>query len=120
MYCQIWVDPKHTPFQRILFRNKIEEIRDFELNTVTFGVNCAPSLAIRVLQQLANDEEEKFPRACHVIRHFMYVDEVLAGANSLQETRLALRGRQKALSSAVDFQQKKYSWGHSERATSPR
>jgi len=29
MYRQIWVDPKHTPFQRILFRNK-EEVSDFE------------------------------------------------------------------------------------------
>ncbi|XP_070142292.1 uncharacterized protein [Drosophila kikkawai] len=42
MYRQIWVDSKHTPFQRILFRNKEGDIRDFELQTVTFGVNCAP------------------------------------------------------------------------------
>jgi len=55
MYRQMWVDPKHSPFQRILFRNREGHVRDFELQAVTFGVNCAPFLAIRVLQQLATD-----------------------------------------------------------------
>ncbi|XP_070144167.1 uncharacterized protein [Drosophila kikkawai] len=82
MYRQIWVDSKHTPFQRILFRNKEGNIRDFELQTVTFGVNCAPFLAIRVLQQLAKDVQGPFPQASRIIQHHMYVDDVLAGANS--------------------------------------
>ncbi|XP_070855048.1 uncharacterized protein [Drosophila suzukii] len=50
MYRHVWVDPKHSPFQRILFRNSEGHIRDFELHTVTFGVNCAPFLVIRVRQ----------------------------------------------------------------------
>jgi len=49
MYRQISVDPTHTPFQRILFRDKDGQLCDYELNTLTFGVNCAPFLAIRVL-----------------------------------------------------------------------
>ncbi|XP_070067216.1 uncharacterized protein, partial [Drosophila virilis] len=36
MYRKIQVDPRHTPYQRILFRNENEELCDFELNTVTF------------------------------------------------------------------------------------
>ncbi|XP_052858246.1 uncharacterized protein LOC128266018 [Drosophila gunungcola] len=63
MYRQIWVDPKHTPFQRILFRNPDGDIREFELKTVTFGVNCAPYLTIRVLQQLATDVQHSHPKA---------------------------------------------------------
>jgi len=81
MYHQIWVDPKHTPFQRILFRNKEGEVSNFELKTGTFGVNCAPFLALRVLQQLADDVEKDFPKASNIVRHFMYVDDVLAGAS---------------------------------------
>ncbi|XP_070142300.1 uncharacterized protein [Drosophila kikkawai] len=100
MYRQIWVDPKHTPFQRILFRNPDGEIRDYELKTVTFGVNCAPFLAIRVLQQLADDEESRYPRASRIIRQFMYVDDVLAGADSITEAQVAIRELQGALSSA--------------------
>jgi len=56
MYRQIQVDPEHSPFQLILFRNSEGHIRDFELQTVTFGVNCVPFLAIRALQQLATQE----------------------------------------------------------------
>ncbi|XP_043063811.1 uncharacterized protein LOC122319976 [Drosophila ficusphila] len=100
MYRQIWVDPKHTPFQRILFRNKEGEVSDFELKTVTFGVNCAPFLALRVLQQLADDVEKDFPTASNIIRHFMYVDDVLAGTTSIQEARLAISELRHAFSSA--------------------
>ncbi|XP_043065496.1 uncharacterized protein LOC122320916 [Drosophila ficusphila] len=100
MYRQIWVDPKHTPFQRILFRNKDGEVNDFELKAVTFGVNCAPFLALRVLQQLADDVEKDFPTASNIIRHFMYVDDVLAGTTSIQEARLAISELRHAFSSA--------------------
>ncbi|XP_041565712.1 uncharacterized protein LOC121467673 [Drosophila elegans] len=91
MYRQIWVDPKHTPFQRILFRNPDRDIREFELKTVSFGVNCAPYLAIRVLQQLATDVQHSHPKASDVIRHFLYVDDILAGADSKEDARLSIQ-----------------------------
>nr|XP_039147372.1 uncharacterized protein LOC120284346 isoform X2 [Drosophila simulans] len=100
MYRQIWVDPKHTPFQRILFRNKEGDIRDFELKTVTFGVNCAPFLAIRVLQQLAEDIQVPFPNASRIIQQHMYVDDVLAGANSVNEAQSSIREMQAAPSAS--------------------
>jgi len=71
MYRQIRVDQKHSPFQRILFRNSEGHIRDFELQTVTFGVDCASFLAIRVPQQLATDVQLSHPRASNVIRNHM-------------------------------------------------
>ncbi|XP_041452005.1 uncharacterized protein LOC121405395 [Drosophila obscura] len=55
MYRQILVAPQHTPYQRIIFRNPNGDVCDYELDTVTFGVNCAPFLAIRVLRQLAHE-----------------------------------------------------------------
>ncbi|XP_043862279.1 uncharacterized protein LOC122756521 [Drosophila santomea] len=97
MYRQIWVEPKHTPF---LFRNKEGDIRDFELKTVIFGVNCAPFLAIRVLQQLAEDIQVPFPNASRIIQQHMYVDDVLAGANSVNEAQSSIRELQAALSAS--------------------
>jgi len=76
MYRQISVDPKHSPSQRILFRNSEGHIRDFKLQTVTFGVICA------VLQQLSTDVQLSHPRASNVIRNHMYGDDVLSGAGS--------------------------------------
>jgi len=97
MYRQIWVYPKHTPFQRILFLNSEGHIRDFELQTVTFGVNCAPFLAIRVVQQLATDVQLSHPRASNVIRNLMYSDNVFSGADSAEDAKLIVRELQSAL-----------------------
>ncbi|XP_068143524.1 uncharacterized protein [Drosophila tropicalis] len=100
MYRQIMVDPIHTPFQRILFRNKEGQLGDYELNTVTFGINCAPFLAIRVLQQLASDVQYKFPLASDIIKSYMYVDDVLAGAHNEATAIAMVNELQDALGSA--------------------
>ncbi|XP_075157895.1 uncharacterized protein LOC142231162 [Haematobia irritans] len=84
MYRQILVDSSDTPFQRILFRKSQDDpIQDFELKTVTFGLNCAPYLAIRTMIQLANDVQDKYPLASHILKSCMYVDDALIGAHSI-------------------------------------
>ncbi|XP_073821406.1 uncharacterized protein [Musca autumnalis] len=85
MYRQIRVDPANTSLQRILFRDSPNKpLQDYELQTVTFGVNCAPYLAIRTLLQLAHDTESDFPLAAHILRKCMYVDDVLTGSRDLE------------------------------------
>ncbi|XP_046810948.1 uncharacterized protein LOC124420806 [Lucilia cuprina] len=84
MYRQILVNPSQTSFQRIIFRSTPQhEPQDFELNTVTFGVNCAPYLAIRTLLELANISEQSNPSVSNILRNYMYVDDVLGGAHTL-------------------------------------
>ncbi|XP_073811753.1 uncharacterized protein [Musca autumnalis] len=84
MYRQIRVNSAHTPYQRILFRkNPGDPIQDFELQTVTFGVNSAPYLAIRTILQLANDIQKQFPLASKILRTSMYVDDALVGAHDV-------------------------------------
>ncbi|XP_075150742.1 uncharacterized protein LOC142224843 [Haematobia irritans] len=86
MYRQILIHPDQASYQRIVFRLAPDDIiQDFELNTVTFGVNCAPYLAIRTLLRLADDVEGEFPTAAEIIRSQMYVDDILAGAHSLDD-----------------------------------
>lgn len=80
MYRQIWMNENHTKFQRIVLRSTPNDpISLYELKTVTFGVNCAPYLAIRTLLQLADDVEKSHPIASNILRECMYVDDVLAG-----------------------------------------
>ncbi|XP_011699164.1 PREDICTED: uncharacterized protein LOC105456657 [Wasmannia auropunctata] len=67
--------------------NPAEPIREYRLNTVTYGITCAPYLAIRTLRQLADDEESRFPEAATVLRRDVYVDDVLTGANTVAEVR---------------------------------
>ena len=86
MYRQINVDRRDTHLQRILWRNKSHEpIKTFELTTVTYGTASAPFLATRSLKQLALDEGYKFPIAAEIILNDFYVDDVITGADTLQE-----------------------------------
>ncbi|XP_070137183.1 uncharacterized protein [Drosophila bipectinata] len=82
MYRLIWVDPKHTQLQRILFLNPDGDIRDYELKTSWRSVCCNSSLTTKSPQ---------YPQASQVIRHFMYVDDVLAGADSKTEAQAKIR-----------------------------
>ncbi|XP_046807521.1 uncharacterized protein LOC124420038 [Lucilia cuprina] len=101
MYRQILVEPKHTPFQRILFRkNPNSSVQDYQLNTVTFGVNCAPYLAIRTLIQLAEDVELENPSASKILKNSMYVDDVLAGEHTITAAIKAKNNLIHALGSA--------------------
>ncbi|XP_074028527.1 uncharacterized protein [Leptinotarsa decemlineata] len=69
---------------RILWRfSPSEPIADYQLNTVTFGVASSPYLAIRTLHQLANDYLE-YPLASEVLKHSIYIDDILDGHNSLK------------------------------------
>ena len=90
MYRQILVESKQRPFQRILFRpNLADDVKEFQLNTVTFGVNCAPYLAIRTILQLAEDCKDSFPLASQILIHNMYVDDILAGFHSIDSANKA-------------------------------
>jgi len=66
MYRQILVHPTDRNLQRIVWREDQEHpIREYALNTVIYGLACAPFLAIRTLHQLAEDERPKLPaRLC--------------------------------------------------------
>lgn len=89
MYRQIWVHPAHRKYQHILWRAnpETEAIRNFQLNTLTFGTKSAPFQATRALLELANEYEKDFPLAAALIRKAIYVDDVIAGFNSIEEGR---------------------------------
>lgn len=88
MYRQVWVHPEHRQYQRILWRNnQNDELSCYELNTVTYGTTAAPFLAIRSLMQVAYDNENKYPQVAQIIKNDFYVDDVLTGANTIQELR---------------------------------
>ncbi|XP_058978855.1 uncharacterized protein LOC131802550 [Musca domestica] len=101
MYRQILLDPNQTKYQRILFRKSPENpVEDYELLTVTFGVNCAPYLALRTLLKLAEDVKESYPRAANIILNNLYVDDVLAGGHTEDESIKARKELTAALDSA--------------------
>ena len=74
MYRQILVDAEDTHFQRIVWREHLDQkLYHFCLLTLTYGTVCAPFLAIRVLRELANIEKIRFPDASKVLSRDTYI-----------------------------------------------
>lgn len=101
MYRQIIVHPKDRDFQRILFQNNDNgPIKGFRLKTVTFGLNCAPFLAIRTLLQLASDSTAQYPTVASILRKETYVDDILSVGFSIDEAINSLNLLREVLNSA--------------------
>ncbi|GAB1860679.1 Gag-pol polyprotein [Camponotus japonicus] len=109
MYRQILIHPEDRDLQRILWRYKeVDKVREYQLNTVTYGLACAPFLAMRTLRQLADDQEERYPRGAAIIRRDVYLDDVLTGTDTKEEA-LALQRQLIDLCMAGGFPLRKWS-----------
>ncbi|XP_053691724.1 uncharacterized protein LOC128740217 [Sabethes cyaneus] len=91
MFRQVLVHPSDQPLQRILWRDAPESIlKVYQLLTITYGLNNSPFLATRVLQQLATDEEHRFPTAAGIARRDFYVDNLLTGSNDKEHLKITV------------------------------
>ncbi|GFS87042.1 integrase catalytic domain-containing protein [Trichonephila clavipes] len=109
MYRQILISQEDACFQQIFWRKSPEEpLVIFKLNTVTYGTSCAPFLAIRTLKQLCEDEKHRFPLAAKLAKDHFYVDDLLAGADSVDSARKIVHELQN-LMSAGGFELRKWS-----------
>lgn len=92
MYRQILIAPHHRTYQRILWRFSVQDIvQEFFLNTVTYGVNVSPFLALRTLRQLCNDEGHRFPLAAKFLEEDTYVDDIFGGCETEEEANLIVQ-----------------------------
>lgn len=87
MYRMVWVDPSQRCLLRILWRDCPDnEIDVYELNTVTYGTSSAAFLAIRCLYQLGIEAEQSSSIAANAIKNHFYVDDMLTGGDTIQDT----------------------------------
>lgn len=66
MYRQILVHPDDQKYQRILWLDHAHHLITYQLSTVTYGLACAPFIALRTFSQLIKDEGSKYPQASPV------------------------------------------------------
>ncbi|XP_046748847.1 uncharacterized protein LOC124412775 [Diprion similis] len=98
MYRQVNVRDDHRDLQRILWRSNVEEpVKEYRLNTVTYGTATAPFLAIRSLQQLAYDNEQEHPECSEIILRDFYVDDLLTGGDDVDKVKAIKDGVNKIL-----------------------
>lgn len=88
MFRQIWIDNKAKGLHRILWRNNdSEDIKTYELQTVTYGTTPASYLAIKCIQKLALLEKNNYPVGSNIVLKDFYVDDLLSGANSIEKVK---------------------------------
>lgn len=83
MYRQVLVDESQMALQRIIWHDQPEDqLKEFELLTVTYGISPASFLAIKSLMALAEIKAEAFPIISQIIQRDIYVDDLITGSNS--------------------------------------
>jgi len=60
-----------------------DKLLEYELNTVTYGVNCAPCLALRVLQSITSDDCTESEWVRNALTRHTYVDDICDGADTI-------------------------------------
>lgn len=93
MYRQILVLPEYRPLQHILWRSSPhDKLVEYELNTVTYGMNCSPFLALRVLQAIADEDCDGVETVRDALLRQTYVDDICVGADT-EEEAMALQAQ---------------------------
>ncbi|XP_039447364.1 uncharacterized protein LOC120426643 [Culex pipiens pallens] len=88
MYRQVRVDKQDTDFQRIVWRDDPDQpVQHYRLTTVTYGTSSAAYLATESLRQAARDNAEKHPVAADRILKGFYVDDLMSGADTVEEAQ---------------------------------
>jgi len=83
-YRQAWVSGAHCVGQRILRRSAPDQpIQTFRLKTVTYGT-WSFSTTARV-EKSSEENHSKYPQTCRAIREDFHTDDLLTGANPIED-----------------------------------
>ncbi len=76
------VEPDRQPHRFLWRAQPTDLISDYQMNRMTFGVASSPHLAVRTLQQTAQDHGSQHPKASWHVHHSFYVDDLLSGVDT--------------------------------------
>ncbi|RVE41994.1 hypothetical protein evm_013355 [Chilo suppressalis] len=100
MYRQIVVSEADRDYQRIFWRfDTNQPVKEYRLNTVTYGMSSAPFLACRTIKQLVFDEGKELPLGSKILSSDLYIDDLVTGFESLETAK-------KAKSEVIDLLQR--------------
>ncbi|XP_077282088.1 uncharacterized protein LOC143908338 [Temnothorax americanus] len=112
MFLRILVERGQCDYQRIVWRfSENDPILDYLMLTVTFGLTCSPFLAIACLLKLATEGKVSYPLAAAALEESVYVDDVVASAESEGEAR-ELQRQLQALLKTAGFELRKWASSH--------
>lgn len=86
MYRQILIRSSDRDYLRILWRfSSQSQIDEYRLCTVTYGTSAASYQALCTVRELATVDGATWPLAASVLLNDTFVDDVLTGANTIED-----------------------------------
>ena len=85
MFREVGIQEVERDFHRYLVEEAGGKITEFRMNRLTFGVKTSPFAATKVLLKMAEDYKASHPAAARVIEKEFYVDDMLSGAETVEE-----------------------------------
>ena len=85
MFREVALQLRDRDLHCFLLHDDQGQIRDYRMKRLTFVVKSSQFLATKVLRHLAESHKDSHPLASRSILHSCYVDDILAGASTLQE-----------------------------------
>ena len=87
MYRAVELIESDRDLHRFVWRSKMDEpLKDYRMTRVTFGVSASSFAANMSVKRNSLDYALEFPEAADAVERAFYVDDCLAGANSVEET----------------------------------
>lgn len=84
MFNQVNLNPDQWDCQRIFWReNANDELKEYWITVVTFGLASSPYLAVRCVVQAARKAQKDYPEAVKVLEKDFYMDDCVTGADSV-------------------------------------
>ena len=84
MYREILLTNPDKQYHRFVWRpSQDQPLGEYKMNRLTFGVSASPYLAVRTLQQVAEDQGQDLPLVKKHLHESFYVDDLMAGADSV-------------------------------------
>ena len=113
MFREVGLVEEDRDLHRFLHKNNAGKIVDVRMSRVTFGITSSPFLATQVLRHLADEYASLHPAAAKEIKQSFYVDDVLTGAQTVEQA-IQLRKELKLLLSKGCMALRKWRASHPE------
>ena len=86
MYREVLLSPQDRQLHRFLWHpQNDQQVQDYCMGRVTFGIASSPYVAVRTLQQTAKDFGSHSPTASWHVYNSFYVDDLLGGADKVDQ-----------------------------------
>ena len=109
MYRAVLLAKPDKDLHRFVWRNDPnDQLRDYRMTRITFGVSASSFIANMCVKQNASDFGSQYPAAAKQVETSFYVDDYLGGANSPSEA-IKLQGEMHSLFLKGDFVLRKWS-----------